>query len=237
MRNESDQSKEAKKKDPELLGNYIYQQLRECIMCGELKPGVRLIVLDLSQKYGVSQAPVREALSRLRQDGLIIGKDNKGSVVSEISLVEVEELYELRQLIEGYAVRETLKNMKQKNFDYLEKIYDGMKQAGIENDLTKFINLDMKFHDFFYENCNNRAILNVWTHIKVQLIRFMFVSNQIYFSNIEEVADYHIELLSALRLNDTEQIEKLFIDHMKVVWWRIKKRTDQDKLLLHENGE
>jgi DNA-binding GntR family transcriptional regulator len=235
MRNESDQSKKTKKKDSELLGNSIYQQLRESILYGELKPGVRLIVLDLSQKFGVSQAPVREALSRLRQDGLIIGKDNKGSIVSEISLDEVEELYELRHLIEGYAVRETLKTMKQKNFDNLEDLYAGMKQAGIENDLAKFISLDMKFHDFFYENCNNKAILNVWKHIKVQLMRFMFVSNQIYFSKLEEVADYHIELLSALRSDDTEQIEKLFKDHMKVVWWRIKK-TDQDKLLFHENG-
>ena len=205
-----------------LLGNQVYQQLRDAILKGELKPGSRLLVLELSARFGVSQAPVREALGRLRQEGLILSEDNKGSVVSDISIEEIQELYELRQLIEGYAVRETLKTMDPADIDKLEQIYKEMKQAGEENNLTRFIELDIRFHDYFYENCRNRAVLNVWKHIRVQLMRFMFVSNRIYFADIDEVADSHIELLSALRAGDPERIESLFIAHMRTVWWRMK---------------
>jgi DNA-binding GntR family transcriptional regulator len=213
---------ERKMRKTKLLGNQVYQQLRDAILKGELKPGSRLLVLELSARFGVSQAPVREALGRLRQEGLILFEDNKGSVVSDISIEEIQELYELRQLIEGYAVRETLKTMVPADVDKLEQIYNEMKQAGEENNLTRFIELDIRFHDYFYENCRNRAVLNVWKHIRVQLMRFMFVSNQIYFANIGEVADSHIGLLSALRAGDPERIEKLFIEHMRTVWWRMK---------------
>ena len=82
---------------------------------GELKPGAHLLGLDVAKAKRVSQAPVREALERLKQEGLLIRKANRSAVVSDISLKEIEDIYAPRELIEGYvkASEASRKHMKE----------------------------------------------------------------------------------------------------------------------------
>jgi DNA-binding GntR family transcriptional regulator len=212
-----------KPEEPQSLSERIYFELRESILKGELKPGAHLLVLDIAKAKGVSQAPVREALERLKQEGLLIRQANRSAVVSDISLKEIEDIYALRELIEGYAVERTIASMTERDFNHLHGICLMMKEATQKDDLFGLIYLDMDFHGFFYEKCGNKAILDVWKTIRTKIMRFISVTNRIYFSSLESVADSHFPLLETLRAGDPAKASEAFRNHMKEVWWRMKK--------------
>jgi DNA-binding GntR family transcriptional regulator len=90
------------------ISDSIYSHLKKMILQGELPPGHRLLVLEIAQYFDDSQAPVREALERLKHEGLISGKSNKGSVVSDVTHKEIQDISVIREILEGFKVRETL---------------------------------------------------------------------------------------------------------------------------------
>jgi DNA-binding GntR family transcriptional regulator len=207
---------------PASLSEKIYGELRDSILNGALKPGDRLLVLEITERLNVSQAPVREALERLKQEGLLKKEQNKSSIVSDISKKEIEEIYTLRELIEGYAVKKTMDNFSKEDLVYLKKIYLQMKQAAESDLLYRLIELDMDFHTFFYNNCGNTVILNLWNNIKANIMRFTSITNRIYFADLKSVTESHIPLIEALESGNQEKAETLFIDHMREVWWRME---------------
>ncbi|TVY04338.1 GntR family transcriptional regulator [Cohnella terricola] len=200
--------------------------LRESIVRGELYPGYRLLVLEIANELGISQAPVREALERLKQEGLIISRHNKGSIVAEIKQEEIEEIYALRELIEWDAVRKSIRLLDEKDFGHLTAIYDGMASAAKKDDLFRFIDLDMDFHGYFFAKSGNQTILHLWQQIAVKLKRFQAITNKIYYPDLLSIAEGHAPLIEVLRTGDEEKIRQLFIQHMKEVWWRMNKDAE-----------
>jgi DNA-binding GntR family transcriptional regulator len=186
------------------VGEFWLALLKKAVLRGELAPGQRLLVMELASKYEVSQAPVREALERLKQDGLILSKTNKGSVVSDITLDEIKDIYALRVLIEGYAIRETMNSLVGPDeLKHLEKILAEMEQATLVNDTFRLIELDMDFHSFFYQRCNNQLILDIWDKMKAKIMRFIRVTNNHY--SIHDVLETHRSLLESLRSGDLDE--------------------------------
>jgi DNA-binding GntR family transcriptional regulator len=192
--------------NPTSLSEHVYVSLRRQIMKGELPPDCRLIVLNIAKTFGVSQAPVREALERLKQEGLIVGKANKGSVVSEITPKEIRDIYELRQLIEGHALRETMKDMTAKDIGYLEQIVRSMRLSVDENDPYRLVELDMAFHGYFYERSGNALFLDIWNGIKTKIMRFISVTNQDHKGY--SLPDSHKELLDLIKAGDVDATEE-----------------------------
>ncbi|WP_276353917.1 GntR family transcriptional regulator [Cohnella caldifontis] len=194
--------------NPTSLSEHVYLTLKRKILKGDLPPGHRLIVLDIAKTFDVSQAPVREALERLKQEGLIVGKMNKGSAVSEITLKEIRDIYELRQLIEGHALRETMKALTPEDIAELERILDEMKRAVDENDAYRLVELDMQFHGTFYRRCGNMLLLDIWNGIKTKIMRFISVTNRDHVG--DSIPDSHAELLDVIKSGDVDRAaEKL----------------------------
>ncbi|MFC5470063.1 GntR family transcriptional regulator [Cohnella suwonensis] len=203
------------------LSEQVYLALRESIVRGELYPGYRLLVLEIATALNVSQAPVREAMERLKQEGLLVGKANKGSIVSEMKQEEIEELYALRELIERDAVRKAIPKLASGDYERLESIYEDMRAAAKEEDLFRFIDVDMAFHGYFFEKVGNRTILQLWQQIAAKLKRFLAITNKLYFPDLLSIAESHAPLIEALRSGDEAVIEQRFVGHMKEVWWRM----------------
>ncbi|ALS26723.1 GntR family transcriptional regulator [Paenibacillus sp. 32O-W] len=194
------------------ISGQVYTALKKDILAGNLRPGTRLLVLELAGVFQVSQAPVREALERLKQEGLIVGKPNKGSVVSNITSKEIKDIFVLREIIEGFAVRETLPLLTEDDYNELENIIGAMDAAVKQNDILNILELDMDFHGFFYRRCGNDAILELWNHMKTKVMRFMAISNRYY--TTEGLVEWHRRLIDALREGDAAEAEKKFIEHM-----------------------
>lgn len=204
----------------------IYYEIRKKILTGVYTPGERLLVLEIAQEFGVSQAPVREAFERLKQEELLIGVKNKGSMVSKIDQKEIEDIYILRDLLEKYVIKKYLQNKSEEDIAYLETIYKKMEAAAVEEDLVSMIDFDMMFHQLFYEKCGNTQILQVWKNIKVKVTRFTVTTNRLYFPNLKTIADTHLVLINILKNGTEEEILGVFEDHMNEVWWRMRDKTD-----------
>ncbi|MBS4192333.1 GntR family transcriptional regulator [Bacillus sp. FJAT-49705] len=204
---------------------YIYYEIRKKILTGIYTPNTRLLVLEVAKEFEVSQAPVREAFERLKQEGLLIGIKNKGSIISKIEQKEIEDVYVLRELMENYVMRVYLEKRLPDDIHHLESIYHEMRNSAENEDLLRLIELDMEFHQFFYERSGNTEILRVWKNLKIKVMRFIVTTNQLYYPNLKIVADTHLELIDALKNGNEEIILDVFDSHIKEVWWRMKEKN------------
>lgn len=194
------------------ISEHVYADLKKDILAGILQPGARLIVMEIAGKYQISQAPVREALERLKQEGLITGIPNKGSVVSTITPKEIKDIFVLREIIEGFAVRQSMPLLTEEDYGYLHRLIGEMEIANKQKELLRILELDMDFHAFFYKRCDNHAVLELWNHMRTKVMRFMAISNRHY--TTEVLAEWHLLLIDALRSGDADAAEAAFIEHM-----------------------
>jgi DNA-binding GntR family transcriptional regulator len=196
-----------------LISNQVHMSLKKAILQGKLQPGQRLLILEIANSYNTSQAPVREALERLKQDGLVEGKPNKGAIVRGITHKDIKDAYLLRQLVEEHAMREAYKRMITKDLEYLANLLICMKEASEQDDPIRLIELDMEFHGFFYHKCDNRIIADLWDQIKSIIMCFIIVTNQ-YFSG-DNIVQSHERLLTALQSPDPLQLTNTLSENLQ----------------------
>src|SRR2546427_4746691 len=101
----------------ENLSARVYVQIKNLILCNEVLPGQKLHHQELSERLGVSRTPVREALTRLVQEGYVSLLPNRGFTCKEIRLQEAEELYDLREALEAFAVEKAIENLTDDGLD------------------------------------------------------------------------------------------------------------------------
>ncbi|MDQ0218683.1 GntR family transcriptional regulator [Peribacillus cavernae] len=204
------------------LSDQISDLLKDSIIKGELKPGDRLLELEVAKTYNVSQAPVREALSRLRKEGFVIHHRHKGSFVSNFSKKNIEEIYSFREVVEPLAITRAIENLKEEDLKELSRLYEKMLAAGKNNDLDEVRELDNAFHSYIYKLADHEFMYQVWMDLSSVSNRIWYVTSQIYFENLDEIAKLHKPILDALWERDVEKCIEAFNKHMHYVWGRIR---------------
>ncbi|WP_234340262.1 GntR family transcriptional regulator [Gorillibacterium timonense] len=195
------------------ISQQIYDQIKQDILAGVYTPGDRLLVLELADRFKVSQAPVREALERLRYSELVISSPNKGSVVSDISAKEIREIFELRELLEVYAIRQALPKLTSSDYDHMERSVRLMEEAVEQEDILLILQADLDFHGYLYEHSGNQMALDIWDRMKLKMKRFMAISLKV--DTIEFMVEEHLSLLELLKSGDVETAERRFVQHMQ----------------------
>ncbi len=175
------------------------------IINNDLKSGSRIVINELCQIFNVSSSPVRDALHYLQADGLIESKHN-GYYVINLTRKDIEELYEMREVLEVFAVESVfgyLNKMKLK--ELLDRIMNS-------NDEDNFKN-DMEFHNFIIENCRNkrlkdqlRILANQSYHIGFKLHKKVTVHKEI---------QEHIKVIKAMLENDLILTIDLLKEHLR----------------------
>src|SRR5919109_3979579 len=117
-------NRKSRSRGAENLSAQVYNQIKSLILCNEVLPGQKLHHQQLSERLGVSRTPVREALTRLVQEGYVSLLPNRGFTCKEIRLQEAEELYELREALEAFAVEKAIENLTDNAFHELAKKLD-----------------------------------------------------------------------------------------------------------------
>lgn len=105
-----------KPKRIESLSGQVYNEIKTLILCNEILPGQKLHHQELSERLGVSRTPVREALTRLAQEGYVSLLPNRGFTCKEIRLQEADDLYQLREALEAFAVEKAVENLTEASF-------------------------------------------------------------------------------------------------------------------------
>jgi DNA-binding GntR family transcriptional regulator len=176
---------------------WVYQLLRNNLLCGRIAPGIPLTIRGLAQILQVSPMPVREALHRLACEGAVEVKNNRRVIVPSMTPEKFRELCDLRILLETYAAEGALPYIKEADIDRLQTI-DGKIDQAIESNDVDFISLhNQAFHRYLYQ-------VNPY-QISVPLIESLWLQlgpfSRIAISKLEKVylVDRHVEALEALR--------------------------------------
>lgn len=207
----------------ELVSEIICRRLRTDIIVGKLKPGDRLVELEIAKQFNSSQAPVRESLQRLQEQGLVKMVKHTGTFVSEISIEEMKELFELRSLIEKNAVENATYMMREEDELDLKASVSRMLEAASESDLYKLIECDMEFHQKLIQLSGRDTSYRIWQLIDGQIRRFLTISHPKFFRDLKEVAQTHEELLEKILSGNVIEARKACEDHILLVWKKIEK--------------
>jgi len=192
----------------------VYEFLKESITRGGLKPGQKLNEVDLGNHLGISRTPIREALMRLEHEGLVTLDPGKGAVVSEISKVDLGEIYPIVAALEGLAARIAAANMEPADIRKLRKLDRQMVKAAKAGDASAFMNLNTEFHQTFLDRCTNQRLSSLVSSYKEQIYRFRIFSLNMP-GRMHHSTGEHRQIIEAFERKDGELAEQLLRNHVE----------------------
>ncbi|MFC3705617.1 GntR family transcriptional regulator [Devosia honganensis] len=213
-------------KRPPRLGDEVYNTIYAQLMSQKILPGSRISIDHLARELGVSQTPIREALSRLEAQGLVVKAHLIGfSAASQMDRTRFDQLYELRQLLEPFAARKAATLMTQEQFDTLKRMAREMARRGDGEKVSysEFARLDSQFHDLIAQAGGNdlvhETLANLHTH--VHLFRLFHHQQAASDANAE-----HAELIAALEAQDPDRAERAMRVHIERSYGRFSSYFD-----------
>ena len=202
------------------LADQVHTSLKKAVLEGDLRPGERLKELEIAQSLGASRTPVREALSRLEQEGLVQPFPSGGLTVVELSTNDVEEIFGLLKVVESYACKLALENITEKQLEKIESICVRAEQLpGEENE--RRIDLNQRFHAMLIEVTGRRRLIEFVTNLRSAMQPYRIIAmNSSAFQGSPEFLDLmvrdHTEIAQALRARDEERLVRLVHAHNEV---------------------
>lgn len=139
---------------PRTLSGAIVEKIRQGILAGQYPAGSQLRQDALAEAYGVSRIPVREALFQLEAEGLVRIVPQKGAVVSELSVAEINDVFELRALLEPRLLLSSAPQLDQQDFITLDKIHEAFMTATANGDVQQYGQLNAQLHMALYRRSN-----------------------------------------------------------------------------------
>jgi DNA-binding GntR family transcriptional regulator len=202
-----------------LLGRQVYDLLWERILAHQLRPGDKLSDQRLSEELGVSRTPVREALYRLAQDGIVRAESRRGFYVAGFSSADVREIYDVRTALEVLAVRLALPHLSDAELAEAQQALDGVRQriaAGDAGANEAFLVIDRAFHDLLIRVADNRRLAAMMGTLQAQVRVFQYYG--IHFQHIlAQSLDQHQAILTALKARDPAAAEAAMERHIQGV--------------------
>lgn len=198
------------------LRDKIYEKIRDNITWGKFAPGEHLVEDRLAAEFKASRSPVREALRLLEAEGLITFERNRGITVAKLSIKQVDEIYVLRYLLEGYAAHVTGDNITTKALVGLENLNKKLKVAAKNRDLREWFNKNALFHNFFYKHCGNSNLIRVVDNLKRKVQRYDYISMTVPW-DFETYLKQHEGILKGCKKRDGGMVEKYMKVHLQTV--------------------
>lgn len=200
------------------LGEMISSELRLKIINKSIAPGTVLSENSIADEFGTSRSPVREALKELSNEGLI-RLERMGAVVLGLSQKDIEELYDVRYLIEKFVIERLSKMDNQDLIKQLNKILDEMIIAAKYNHYIEFTIQDLKFHELMIVAAEHKRMIHLWNNIRDIVFAALLVTTKKRFlensNEIESLIEKHRVLIDSIISKDLEFIKRVVYDHFE----------------------
>ena len=154
------------------LRDVVFNTLRQAILRGELKPGERLMEIQLANKLGVSRTPIREAIRKLELEGLVLMIPRRGAEVAEITEKSLRDVLEVRGALEELAVKLACQKITDEQIQELRAAEKEFEQALNSGDVTVYAEADVKFHDIIYRATDNQRLIQLLFNLREQMYRY-----------------------------------------------------------------
>ena len=154
------------------LRDVVFNTLREAILKGDLKPGERLMELQLAAQLGVSRTPIREAIRMLEQEGLAVTMPRKGAEVAKMTLKGMEDVLEIRAALDELACQLACDRITDELLVVLEEKKKAFETSLKTENVKVIAEADMNFHDVIYEATGNPKLVTLLNNLREQIYRY-----------------------------------------------------------------
>jgi len=195
------------------LSEKAYQIIKNDIITCALEPGLQTTQPQLMDRYGLSTTPIREALQRLGQEGMIQPIPHFGYIIAPISVSDVHEVYELRLVLETAVVRLAIERASREQLDILKKEADFTYKYHDRQSYIEFLNRNTEFHYSVAKLTNNERLANLVYQLLVEMLRIFHLGLDLQDSGVE-MRDEHLTLINLMLQKESEKAEQVMRDQI-----------------------
>lgn len=195
---------------PRTQAERAHRQIRKAILNGKLRPGQKLVQSQLADELDISITPVREALNRLTEEGLVASTPHRGIAVAEMDMNAVEDIYKMRKLIEPLQIQASIEKLTPESISHARKL---MEQMDATRDVVEFTDLNGEFH---------AAIMGLDSSWTSRVVSILFRASAPYVSMalshypevMPELYEFHHTILHAAAEGQVEHFVNLAVAHL-----------------------
>ncbi len=206
--------------DRSSLRERVAVSLRAALVSGRMVPGVTYSVPALAEQFGVSATPVREAMLDLVNEGIVAAVPNKGYRVVELSDAELDQITELRRLLEVPTVRGLAGSLSPAGVKRLRSLAREVRAAALKADVVAYVEADRELHLALLGEAGNPRLVDLVGRLRDQS-RLYGLEQLAADGVLVESADEHLALIEALETGDRRAAEKVMshhLDHVRGIW-------------------
>jgi DNA-binding GntR family transcriptional regulator len=201
---------------PSDLRGDVLHALRRAIMSGRLRPGERLKLTVLADQMQVSTGPVREALSALEREGLVVFTPNHSPCVATFSGADFRDIMESRWLVERHCFRRAAQRVTPESLARLTQLVGQMEQGLAQQDEEQSVGPDLEFHREVVRLAGNRQLLEFWSQLANYVRVFLGLVIEGGY-NANDMSGLHRDILQALQSGDLETVMERLNQHIEQV--------------------
>ena len=192
----------------------VYSVLRTAILDGAVPPGGQLRETHIAADLGISRSPLREAMTKLEEEGLIVKIPYRGSFVVEVSAQEVAEIASVRALVEPHAAELAAPALRGAERPRLKQIIEELHAATENNDIPASIDAHLRFHRLFYDFSGHGVLQSMWNSWENKLRLYLATDHRSY-SDLHDIAVEHERLATVALEGDTEEFRQELVRHFQ----------------------
>lgn len=201
---------------------YIYKAIKADITSGRLQPHERLLETKLAEQYGVSRSPIREAIRQLEIERLVTVEKRKGATVTKLSIAEVNEIYSLRTILEGYSASLAVKRFTSRDRTALEEFKQLLIEYADASRHAQWLEVGIRFHAYFSKNSGNLTLSKYIEDLVNRVHRYQYIVTTNTASLAQHTAE-HLEIIEAALAADPELTRKKMQQHLRSVHAELEK--------------
>lgn len=196
------------------LRDVVFNTLREAILKGELKPGERLMELQLASKLGVSRTPIREAIRMLEQEGLAVTIPRKGAEVAKMTEKDMEDVLQVRDALDELAASIACEQITTGELEELKRTMREFEESTKTGDVKRIAEVDVKFHDIIYKATRNPKLENILNNLREQMYRYRveYLKDE---KNFPVLIKEHSEIVDGLAKKNKEKVIAAMHKHVE----------------------
>jgi DNA-binding GntR family transcriptional regulator len=198
-----------------ILRDEVYLSIKEAILTGELAPGERISIGRLLQEIGFSPTPIREALLKLEQEGFVSRLPRGGFIVSRFTQRDIDQIFDIRSLLESYAVGLAIQHIKKEDILWLERNIKESEQYIQKKEWNRVSKLNTEFHDYLNGLSKNERLFSIINGLRDQIFQFRSAILRVP-AKAKISIDHHKKMIDAVKKREVTLLKRLAQEHIHV---------------------
>lgn len=204
------------------LNIIVYENIKQAIIDGEIKPGTRLTETKVGKQMNVSTTPVREAFRKLESERLVKIIPYRGAIVQEFSSKEIEEVYQCRQSLESLAIELAIDHFDDAG---IQKLHDLIKESKRTKDFSNYVKINTTIHNLILHYANNDTLTSLLAQLNDVIYHNRIISSYSDYRR-DEIYLEHLQILEAIKARDKKQAKQAMQQHVQNGYTYIKEKLD-----------